>query len=142
MTRLPSLARKLLLAAVCVLVLAGTASGTTSSAKLSARLTKKSFTSAQASSVKLVCKFTSPSKSFAYAITIKSGKKWKTVKSGTKSGVKKGSYTTKVKKLFGGKAVKLGSYKLKLSVGSRSKTLRFTVVKAKKKTTRHASAER
>ena len=130
MTRLPSLASKLLLAAVFVLVLAGTASGTASSAKLSARLTKTSFTSAQTSSVKLVCKFKATSKSFAYAITIKSGKKWKTVKSVRKTGSFKGSYTKTVKKLFAGKAVKLGSYTLKLSVDSGSKTLRFTVKKA------------
>ena len=134
MTRLPALARKLLLAAVFVLVLAGTASGTSSSAKLSARLTKTSFTSAQASSVKLVCKFTAASKSFGYAITIKSGKKWKTVKKVSSSGNFKGSYTKTVKQLFAGKSVKLGSYKLKLTVDSGTKTLRFTVIKAKEKT--------
>ncbi len=130
MTRLPSLARKLLLAAVFVLVLAGTASGTSSSAKLSARLTKTSFSSAQASSVKLVCKFKATSTSFGYAITIKSGKKWKTVKSVRKTGSFKGSYTKTVKQLFAGKAIKLGSYKLGLSADSGSKTLSFKVVKA------------
>ncbi len=132
MTRLPSLVRKLLLAAICGLVLTGTASSTTSSAKLSAHLTKKSFTSAQASKVKLVCKFKAPSKSFAYAITRKSGKRWKTVKKVARKGSFKGSCTKTVKKLFAGKAVKVGSYKLKLSVDSGSKTLSFKVVKAKK----------
>jgi len=131
-TRLPSLARKLLLATVLVLVLVGTASGTTSSAKLSAHLTKTNFTSAQASKVKLICKFTAPSKSFAYAITIKSGKRWKTVKKVARKGSFKGSCTKTVKKLFAGKPVKVGSYKLKLSVDSGSKTLPFKVVKAKK----------
>ena len=131
MTRLPSLASKLLLAAVFVLVLAGTASGTASSAKLSARLTKTSFTTAQASSVKLVCKFPSSVTSFSYKLTLKSGKKWKAVKSGKKS-AKKGACAITVKKLFGKKTVKVGSYKLKISVGSASKTLSFKVVKAKK----------
>lgn len=132
MTRLPSLARKLLLATVFVLVLVGTASGTTAGAKLSARLTKTNFTSAQASKVKLLCKFTAPSKSFAYAITIKSGKRWKTVKKVARKGSFKGSCTKTVKKLFAGKAVKVGIYKLKLSVDSGSKTLPFKVIKAKK----------
>lgn len=73
MTRLPSFARKLSLFAVCVFVLAGAASGTVSG--ISAHLTKTSFTSAQASSVKLVCSFPASVKSFNFAITIKSGKR-------------------------------------------------------------------
>ncbi|MGD0273198.1 MAG: hypothetical protein ABSB96_05685, partial [Gaiellaceae bacterium] len=77
-TRLSSsVTRKSRLAAVCLLVLAGAsvligaASGTTSSAKLSAHLTSKSFTASKAGSVKLVCKFTAPSKHFSYLITRK-----------------------------------------------------------------------
>ena len=61
-------------------MLAGAASGTTSGAKISAHLTKTSFTAAQAGSVKLVYKFSAPSKSFGYLLTFKRGKKWQTVK--------------------------------------------------------------
>ncbi|MGD0273615.1 MAG: hypothetical protein ABSB96_07795, partial [Gaiellaceae bacterium] len=82
MTRLPSslacrasltrrVLKRVLPVAVCLLVLAGSASGTTSGAKLSAHLTSKSFTASKAGSVKLVCKFTAPSKHFSYLITRK-----------------------------------------------------------------------
>ncbi len=148
MTRLTSsLARKapfswrtmanLRLGVICVAVLVGTstlagaASGGASAGQLSARLTKTSFTSAQAGSVKLVCKFKTKSGSFSYALTFKKGTKWQTVKSAEKS-YKNGAYTTTVKKVFAGKAIKLGGYRLKISAGRGSKTLNFTVIKGVK----------
>lgn len=71
----------LALAATCGL--AGAASSTTSSGKISAHLTKTSFKSSQAGTVKLVYKFSVQSKSFSYLLTLKKGKKWQTVKSVT-----------------------------------------------------------
>ncbi len=45
------------------------------SAKFSAHLTEKVFTKSQAGSVKLVYRFSTPSKSFSYRLTLKKGKK-------------------------------------------------------------------
>ncbi len=120
-----SLVRRSFVAFLCLLTilasstLSGAASGGTSGS-FSARLTKTSFTSAQTSSVKLVCKFKKKSGSFSYALTLKKGKKWQTVKRVKKVSYRKGSYTTTVKKVFAGKAVKLGSYRLKVSAGKSS----------------------
>ena len=104
---------------------------TASNAKISAHLTTTSFTSPQAGSVKLIYRFTAPSKHFNYLLTLKKGIKWVTVKSVKKTGSFRGSHTVTVKKLFAGKSVKVGSYRLKLSVDTGSKLLTFKVVKAK-----------
>jgi alpha-tubulin suppressor-like RCC1 family protein len=115
---------------VGISALAGAASGSASAGKFSARLTKTSFTSSQAGSVKLVCKFKKKSGSFSYLLTLKKGKKWQTVKSVKKKSYSKGAATMTVKKVFAGKAVKLGSYRLKISANGAGKTLSFKVVKA------------
>ena len=94
---------------------------------VSAKLSKKSFPSAQARKVKLTCKFSPKSRIFRYVLSIKKGKKWASVKSVKKTGFYKVKYTTTVKKLFAGKAVKHGQYRLKLSADANSKTLKFRV---------------
>lgn len=99
-------------------------------AKISAHLTKTSFKSAQAGSVKLKYSFSAKSKSFAYLLNIKNGAKWQTVKSVKQKGSFKGSKTMTVSTLFAGKTVKVGNYKLKLSADGGSKTLYFNVIKA------------
>jgi len=91
-----------------------------------ASLSKKSFTSAQARKVKLSVKFSPASAKFDYALTIKKGGKWLKVKSVKKIG-NFSKRTLTVKSLFGGKAVKLGRYKLKLSADANSQTLTFKV---------------
>jgi len=60
-------------------------------------------------------------------LSIKKGKKWAVVKSVKKTGFYKAKYTVTVKKLFAGKAVKRGKYRLKLSAGKNSKTLAYKV---------------
>jgi len=130
-----STARLLASAVLCALVLVGTstlagaAQSRASSAKISAHLTKKSFTKAQAKKVKLIYKFSSTSKSFAYRLTFKKGSKWLRVKSVKKTGSFKGSHKMTVKKVFAGKAIRVGKYRLKLSADGGSKLLRFRVVK-------------
>ncbi len=109
--------------------LASATSGMASSGKISAHLSKTSFTSSQASSVKLVCKFSKTSGSYSYALTFKKGSKWQTVKSVSKKSYSKGSYTMTAKQIFGGKSVRVGSYRLKLSADGGSKLLSFKVVK-------------
>ncbi|HEY4977462.1 MAG TPA: hypothetical protein VII05_09015, partial [Gaiellaceae bacterium] len=131
-----STARLLAGAILCAFVLVGTstlagaAQSRASSAKISAHLTKKSFTKAQVKKVKLIYKFSSTSKSFAYQLTFKKGSKWRTVKSVKRKGHFRGSHTMTVKKVFAGKPVKLGRYRLKLSADGGSKLLSFKVVKA------------
>jgi len=100
---------------------------TASGAKISAHLTKTSFEPAQAGSVKLIYSFSAPSRSFSYLLKLKKGKKWQTVKSVKKTGSFKGSHTMTVKKVFAGKPVKVGSYRLKLSADGGSKLLSFVV---------------
>jgi hypothetical protein len=102
-----------------------------SGAEISAHLTSTSFTSAKAGSVKLVYKFSKPSKSFSYLLTRKTASKWQKVRSVKKKGHFEGSKSMTVKKVFAGKSVKIGSYRLKLSADKGSKLLSFNVVKAK-----------
>ena len=97
---------------------------------VSARLTKTSFTAAQAKTVKLVCKFSPASKRFGYLLSQKKGAKWVKVRSVNKTGSFKGSYTMTVKKLFGSKAVKVGQYRVKVSADANNVTRSFKVVKA------------
>ena len=118
----------LVLLALTLVCIAGAASSS-SSAKVSAHLTATTLASSQAGSVKLVYRFSKPSKSFAYRLSFRKGSKWQVVKSVKRTGYFKGSKTMTVKKLFVGKPLKLGSYRLKLSVGKSSKLLGFEVVK-------------
>jgi hypothetical protein len=146
--RLLLIARRIVsLGLVCTLALIGAstlavaASSTASAGKLSARLAKTNFTGSQAGSVKLTYKFSKPSKRFSYLLTFKQGKKWKTVKSVKKKGNFKGSKTTTVKKIFAGKPIKLGSYRLKLSADTSSKLLSFRVVPAASPTVKIAPVD-
>jgi len=100
-----------------------------SSAAISAHLTKTTFKSSKAGSVKLIYSFSTRSTTFSYVLSIKKGKKWRTVKSVKKKGSFLGSKTMTVKKIFAGKPVKIGSYKLVLSVDRGHKTLGFKVIK-------------
>ena len=98
------------------------------SGKISAaHLTKKSFKRSQAAKVKLRYSFSPKSKSFAYRLTFKKKAKWLTVRIVKRKGSFKGSYKMTVKKLFGGKAIKVGRYRLKLSADANSKLLSFRV---------------
>jgi len=118
-----------LVAMSIVCALAG-AAPSARTAKLSARLTKTSFTTSQAGSVKLICKFSTKSGKFSYLLTFKKGRRWQTVKSVKKKSYRKGSNTMTVKKVFAGRAIKLGSYRLKVSANGAGKRLSFRVVAA------------
>ena len=101
----------------------------------SGRLTKKSFTIAAARSIKLTYAFSKPSKSFAYQLSFKRGSKWQVVRSAktvkkTKRLYLTGVRTASLKSLFGGKAIVLGSYRLKISSAYSSRLLNFKVIKS------------
>jgi hypothetical protein len=126
--------RTLVLSFVCALLLAGTltfanaASSATPNQKFSARLAWNNFVKSEARWTKLTYKFSEPSTSFSYRISFRNHSKWQIVKSVKKKGSFSGQKTITVKKLFGVKRVKIGSYRLKLSSDSASKLLKFKVV--------------
>jgi hypothetical protein len=99
----------------------------------SGHLTKKSFTVAQAASVKLIYAFSKPSKSFAYKLTFKQGSTWQAVASHKTIKRQKAQYfieerTATLTSLFAGKTVKVGSYRLTISSAYSTRTLNFKVV--------------
>jgi hypothetical protein len=124
---------RFLASSVCALALIGTCglaganSSKASAARISAHLTKTSFKRSQAGSVKLIYRFSATSKHFSYLLSFKKGSKWLAVKSVKKKGTFKGSKSMTVKKVFAGKSVKVGSYRLKLSADGGSKLLSFKV---------------
>lgn len=93
---------------------------------ITARLTSKSFTVAQAAQVKLNYRLSPASKRFAYRITMKSGSAWQTVKTGTLKGAK----SITVKRLFAPRTVKVGTYRLRISAARANRVLPFTVITA------------
>ena len=101
---------------------------TTSGGKISAHLTKTSFRAAEAGTVKLVYRFSRSSKRFAFLLTRKNGTKWLVVGSVRRTGTFTGSHTITVRKLFSGKTVRAGRYRLKLTADGSNKLLAFTVV--------------
>ena len=68
-----------------------------------------------------------PSKHFAYLFTRKSGTKWQLVNSVKGTGSFSGWHTMIVKRVFGGKAIRVGNYHLKLSTDSGACQLSFRV---------------
>lgn len=112
--------------------LAGAAPSSARSGKLSAHLSKTSFTGSEASSVKLSYGFSTNSKTFGYLLSLKKGSNWQRLNSVERKGSFSGSKSITVKKVFGRKPVTIGSYRLELSCDSGGVTLSFRVVKAKK----------
>lgn len=96
-------------------------------AKISAHLSATRFGASRAGSVKLIYRFSKRSKHFNYVLTVKHGSGWQTINSVKKRGSFKGSHTVTVRKLFAGKPVKVGSYRIKLSADGGSRRLSFTV---------------
>lgn len=121
--------RVLSVVALVLLLCAGASSLATGAtrATISAHLSKTSFTASQAASVRLTYRFSKTSRHFGYLITIRTGSRWQTVKRVTKHGSFKGSHTITVTRLFAGKTVKVGTYRLKLSADGNSKLIGFTV---------------
>lgn len=125
---------RFLVSSICALALVGTCglAGATSSrdsaATIYASMHMQVFYKSAAKKATVVYAFSAPSKSFAYRLTFKAGSKWQTIKSVKKTGSFSGTHTMTVKKVFGGKAIKAGTYRLKLSTDGGSKSLRFIVL--------------
>ncbi len=94
---------------------------------ISAHLTKRSFEPVEAGKVKLIYRFSQPSRHFAFLLTRKNGMKWLRVRSVKRMGNFNGSHTTTVKKLFSAKTVKPGRYRLRLTADGSNTLLAFTV---------------
>jgi pimeloyl-ACP methyl ester carboxylesterase len=97
---------------------------------VSVSLTKTSFTAAQAATVKLKCKVSPKSQRLNYLVQMKKGAKWTVLRTISKKGSFKGSYSMTVKKLFGRKARKVGQYRVRISADSNSRTKTFRIRKA------------
>lgn len=116
---------------IAILLLSGTSPLSASpGARISAHLTSTSFAATKASKVKLIYSFSSTSRRFSYLLTRKVGAKWQSVKQVKKIGSFSGRHTMTVKRVFAGKAIKVGKYHLRLAADVGSKTLSFTVKKA------------
>jgi alpha-tubulin suppressor-like RCC1 family protein len=117
---------RVFLVGVALLLLATVTAVAAPEAVFSAHLTKTFFTPAQAGSVKLVYRLSKPSRSFAYQLSRwnmsgnMNGWNWQTIRKVTKKGTFRGRRSLVVKKLFGGKPVQTGDYRLKLSFGRAS----------------------
>jgi hypothetical protein len=116
------------LALIGTSTLAGAASSAPSAGKFSARLTLTEFAVSQARTVKLIYKFPKPSKSFSYRLSMKKGSSWPTLKSVQQKGNFRGQKTTFVSKIFAGRWVKPGFYRLELSCAGGRNVLNFKVV--------------
>jgi len=112
-------------ASVTISVRANARSARSPGGKVSARLTKTAFRHSQAGNVKLVYRFSSPSKSFRYRLERKSGQGWQVVRSIKRSGGFHGSHSVTVKQLFGSAAVETGLYRLVLSADANQSQLGF-----------------
>ena len=93
-----------------------------------ASLSRTIFTSNQAARVELHCHFSPPSVSFGYVLSIRRGTNWAIIREVGKTGSFKGSRMTTVGRLFAGKPVRRGSYRLRLIADSSSKTLAFRII--------------
>jgi hypothetical protein len=98
-------------------------------AKIRAHLTATRFGPGEARRVKLVYSFTKPSKRFSYRLFVKKGSKWKKLRAVSRRGQFKGSHKRAVKKIFGSKPVKIGSYRLVLRADANKVTRKFRIVK-------------
>jgi len=100
--------------------------------RVSARLSKSSFTAAEAGNVKLVCTFSPASSHWGYVLSLRKGATWANVRSVDKTGSFRSSsaYSMTIKQLFGPKAVNVGQYRVKVLADANSVTLGFKVVKA------------
>lgn len=124
--------RALLVSLGCALfiALASTRAGAASaktSATISARLTATEFVASQKRSIKLIYKLPAPSKSFTYRLSVKKGSTWLRVSSARKTGSSTSEKRLSIGALFGGRTVKVGSYRVQLSCAGAKKSLSFRI---------------
>jgi len=98
--------------------------------KLTANLTATRLAPVQASEARLSFRFLRPSTRFSYLLERRQGGRWIPLRSVKRKGHFKGAHVSTVKQLFGRKAVRVGSYRLRLHSDRSSVSLRFSIFAA------------
>lgn len=93
----------------------------------SASLSQTVFGPDQTTGIKLLYSFARRSGTFGYVLSRREGKVWKTVQSVKRIGEFRGSHRLTVRKLFAGKRVVSGEYRLRLRADTNSRRLTFRV---------------
>jgi alpha-tubulin suppressor-like RCC1 family protein len=99
--------------------------------RLTARLAATRLAPVQASEIRLNYRFRHPSTSFSYQLQRKQGKRWAPLRAVKLKGHFKGVHATTVKRLFGRRAIRAGSYRLRLRSDRNLVSLRFSIFAAK-----------
>ena len=99
----------------------------TRSGRVSAHLTKTTFTAAQAARVKLVYKVTRTSTRVTCVLSRRKGTTWLKLRSVSKRVPARSTRSLTVEQLFGDKAIAAALYRVKVSTRANGVTLRFTV---------------
>ncbi len=85
-----------------------------SAPKLNAQLESTSLAASQAGEIGLLLSFERPSKGFSYRLDRKQGSRWKSVSKSERQGRFAGLHRLKLKQLFAGRALRAGTYRLRL----------------------------
>jgi hypothetical protein len=100
----------------------------TASGKVRASLSKKSFTAAEARTVKLVYIFAPTSKRFSYQLSKQTGSAWLKLRVVARKGRFGGSHSKTLKSIFGSKPLVAASYRIDLSADANRVRLSFKIV--------------
>ncbi|MHB8060881.1 MAG: hypothetical protein ACYDHO_08630 [Gaiellaceae bacterium] len=103
-------------------------SSVAASGKIRAHLSKKSFSAAEARTVKLVYRFAPASKRFTYLLSKQTGTTWAKLRAVTRRGRFSGSYTKTLKSIFGSKPLAAAGYRLELRADANRIRLAFKVL--------------
>jgi alpha-tubulin suppressor-like RCC1 family protein len=110
---------------------AAQAKKTPSHVTLTARLAASRLAPAQAREIALSFRFRRPSTRFSYLLQRKQGGRWIPLRAVALKGRFKGAHTSTVKHIFGHRAIRAGSYRLRLRSDQNLVSLRFSIFAAK-----------
>jgi hypothetical protein len=117
---------------------AGLPASARASGKVRARLSKTSFTSGEARTVKLLYSFAPASKRFTYLLSRQAGTRWVKLRAVVRKGRFSGSRTKTVKSIFGSKPVSAARYRLELRADANRVRLGFKVIASAPRPTKPA----
>ncbi len=99
--------------------------------RLAARLAVKRLAPVQASQIRLDYRFQRPSTRFSYRLQRKQNGRWVALHAVSRKGHFTGTHSTTVKHVFGHRAIRAGSYRLRLRADRNRVSLKFSVFAAK-----------
>ncbi len=114
----------LIVSAVSSGALAGSTATDSAKTKITAKLSRASFTPAQANKVKLTYRFSTLTRSFEYRLFTKKGSRWTKLRSVAKKGSFLGARKQVVKSFFGVRKIAVGRYRLDL-IADRGKISKY-----------------